>query len=54
MITPVFGASRDNYGSYVPGLYLCGIALMIIAVLFLTLGPYPVTAPDYAKEPALE
>ena len=54
LITPIFGASRDNYGSYVPGLYLCGIALMIIAVLFLTLGPYPVTAPDYAKEPALE
>jgi MFS family permease len=49
LITPFFGATRDHYGSYVPGLYLCAIALLIISVLFLTLGPYPNKVPGDAE-----
>lgn len=45
--TPLFGASRDQFGTYAQGLYIAAAALAIAALLFLILGRYPET-----EEPA--
>ncbi len=41
LINPFFGAARDSFGTYVPGLYGLSVALAVAALLFLTLGKYP-------------
>jgi MFS family permease len=45
LINPFFGAARDHYGTYLPGLYALAVALAVAAVLFLTLGKYPAALP---------
>lgn len=39
--TPLFGASRDQLGSYSFGLYVAAGALTVAAAMFLVLGRYP-------------
>ena len=41
LTNPLFGGSRDQTGSYEAGLLFAAGALLIAALLFFTLGPYP-------------
>ena len=41
LTVPFFGAARDAYGTYQPGIYVAGIVLGISGILFLSLGRYP-------------
>jgi len=41
LTNPLFGASRDSSGTYELGLMFIAQALVVAAVLFLTLGRYP-------------